>query len=157
MTNTTATATATAAKIAELKALFATDPSDALYRAEEELLHTDFLDFVEWASEPALDELCWAHGCTLAAGHAGDHGHTEPEPIWTPATPDERRHAGVSELVAETMACPEGHRYARAFGILAGLVASDVSGMNSWAREYADRLQAAMTAPFVRTNRKIES
>jgi hypothetical protein len=26
-----------------------------------------------------LDELCWAQGCTLAAGHEGVHEHTQPE------------------------------------------------------------------------------
>lgn len=76
---------------------------------------------------------------------------TDTPAVWTPRTADERRHIGVSELVAETMGCPEGHRYARAFGILAGLVASDVPGMGSWAREYAESLQAAMMErPFVR-------
>lgn len=34
----------------ELVALFADDPSEALYRAEEELAHAEFMDFVQFAS-----------------------------------------------------------------------------------------------------------
>lgn len=34
----------------ELVALFETDPSEALYRAEEELPHDLFMDFVDYAS-----------------------------------------------------------------------------------------------------------
>ena len=36
--------------IADMQTLFATDPSEALYRAEEELSHADFLTFVKWAN-----------------------------------------------------------------------------------------------------------
>lgn len=32
------------------------------------------------ADEPdQAGELCWAHGCMLAASHDGDHGHTQSE------------------------------------------------------------------------------
>jgi hypothetical protein len=49
--------TSVTAKYAELVTLFATDPSEALYRAEEELSHDDFMTFIDFASnhnEPAI-------------------------------------------------------------------------------------------------------
>jgi hypothetical protein len=66
-------------------------------------------------------------------------------PVWTPSTPDERRHVAVAELVAETMAAPADQRYARAYGILAGLVASGTGDINTrWAADFAREMNQAL-------------
>lgn len=65
--------------------------------------------------------------------------------VWTPATPDERRHVAVAELVAEVMTSPDDYRYARAYGVLAGLVASGVGDINTrWARDFAAEMNKAL-------------
>lgn len=75
-----------------------------------------------------------------------------PATIWTPTTPDERRHVGVAELVALVMSRPERYRYASAYGILAGLVSSGSEVMRTeWARDFAREVNIAMTGhPFDR-------
>jgi len=75
---------------------------------------------------------------------------TDTHPVWTPSTPDERRHVAVAELVAHVMDTPEGHRYAVAYGTLAGLVNSAEPAMaTAWAREFATEVKRAMTEhPF---------
>jgi len=75
---------------------------------------------------------------------------TDTHPVWTPSTPDERRHVAVADLVAHVMSRPEGHRYAAAYGVLAGLVSSSVTEMGTtWAREFAAGVNVAMTErPF---------
>jgi hypothetical protein len=52
------------------------------------------------------------------------------------------------------MSRPEGHRYAAAYGVLAGLVSSSVTEMSTtWAREFADEVNRTMIdQPF---NRKV--
>jgi hypothetical protein len=73
-------------------------------------------------------------------------------PVWTPRTPDERRRVGVAALVAQVMSQPEGHRYAAAYGVLAGLVTSRTETMSTtWARDFARQIETAMTGhPFDR-------
>lgn len=84
------------------------------------------------------------------------HGHldyvrTEHLPTPTPArmeTPAQRRERFARELVAETLAASADHRYARAYGILAGLVrglATDASSAEL-AREYVRQMDAAKIA-----------
>lgn len=69
----------------------------------------------------------------------------EPKPVWTPRTPDERRRTEVAALVAETLAKPEGQRYAAAYGTLSALVISEIPGVGTeWAREYVRGLKASM-------------
>lgn len=69
--------------------------------------------------------------------------------IWTPVTPDERRHAAVAGLVSLVMSVPEGHRYASAYGILAGLVTSTEPAMRTeYAPEFIAGVEAAMSTPF---------
>lgn len=72
--------------------------------------------------------------------------------VWKPTTPDERRRVGVASLVSLVMSRHEGHRYASAYGILAGLVSSrDPAMSTAWAREFVETVEAAMTAhPFDR-------
>lgn len=66
-------------------------------------------------------------------------------PVWTPTTPDERRRTEVAALVAETLAKPEGQRYAAAYGTLSALVISEIPGVGTeWAREYVRGLKASM-------------
>lgn len=75
--------------------------------------------------------------------------------IWTPATPDERRRVAVAGLVGLVMSAPEGHRYASAYGILAGLVTSTEPAMRTeYAPEFVREVERAMTdRPFVHTER----
>jgi hypothetical protein len=70
-------------------------------------------------------------------------------PVWTPTTADERRRVGVAGLVAHVMAVSEGHRYARAYGLLRGLVTSREPSMrNEWAPAFVAALDEAMNEPF---------
>jgi hypothetical protein len=68
-----------------------------------------------------------------------------PEPaVWMPRTADERRHVAVAELVAETMASRPKRRYARAWGILSGLVASGTGDIRTrWATDFAAEMNKA--------------
>ncbi len=87
---------------------------------------------------------------TAEPAQAATDEPTQALPVWTPKTPQERRHEGVAALVAETMGAPEGQRYARAYGALAGLVLSSVSGMDEWARDYVRQLDEAMRTGLTR-------
>lgn len=75
-----------------------------------------------------------------------------PAPVWRPTTPDERRHVAVAGLVRLVLSVPEGHRYASAYGILAGLVTSRVPDIaQDWAPHFAREVERAMSEhPFDR-------
>jgi hypothetical protein len=71
-----------------------------------------------------------------------------PAPLWTPSTPDERRHVAVAEMVAEVVAANPDHRYARAYGLLAGLVLSGEEAVNTrWASDFATEMNKAFSTP----------
>lgn len=76
----------------------------------------------------------------------------KPEPATTAReTAAQYRERLVAELVAETMQCDREHRYARSYGILAGLVrgiATDVSSAEL-AREYVRQMDAATNRPNI--------
>lgn len=79
------------------------------------------------------------------------------EPVWTPQTPQERRHAAVAELVAEVLATPQGHRYARAYGILAGFVVSSTPGVpTEWAPAFVRALDEAMQTGLTSARRSAQ-
>ena len=69
---------------------------------------------------------------------------TDTRPIWTPTTPDERRHIAVAEMVEHVLAAPEDYRYAVAYGTLAALVTSSDPTMAEWAREFVTEAKRAM-------------
>ncbi len=93
--------------------------------------------------------LVYPDGIEIAfTAHFTNNGHgrlTYVERVAAPETPAQRRERLVGELVAETMGASDDHRYARAYGILAGLVRGSLSdsGAAEMAREYVRQLDEA--------------
>lgn len=107
--------------------------------------------------------LVWPSGARVSfTAHFTNNGHgyllpfdrepmlVGPESIATPKeTPAARRERLAGELVTETMDATDDHRYARAYGILAGLVrgmTADAEGERAaaLAREYVRQLDEAL-------------
>lgn len=71
--------------------------------------------------------------------------YVEPQP--EPETPAQRSERLAGELVADVLAVTGEHRYARAYGVLAGLIRGSISdsGAVGFAREVVRQLDAAQT------------
>lgn len=99
--------------------------------------------------------LVYPDGIEIAfTAHFTNNGHGRlayVERVAAPETPAQRRERLAGELVAETMGASDDHRYARAYGILAGLVrgmTADAEGERAaaLAREYVRQLDEAFAA-----------
>lgn len=68
-------------------------------------------------------------------------------PASEPGTPAQRSERLAGELVADVLAATPDHRYARAYGVLAGLIRGSISdsGAVGFAREVVRQLDAAQT------------